>query len=127
MWPVGHQLAIACLERPWSSGSLLLFFLFFLYLTLVLLEKAMATHFSILAWRIHGQRSLVGYSPWGRKELDTTERLHFPYAIKAFTSLSLLCHLSLLSFVSLIMSLPNKQRHHLLCLLLDFHQSVHLS
>ena len=25
----------------------------------------------------HGQRSLVGYSPWGRKELDTTERLHF--------------------------------------------------
>ena len=26
----------------------------------------------------HGQRSLVGYSPWGLKELDTTERLHFP-------------------------------------------------
>ena len=25
----------------------------------------------------HGQRSLVGYSPWGHKELDTTERLHF--------------------------------------------------
>ena len=27
----------------------------------------------------HGQRSLVGYSPWGRKELDITERLtlHF--------------------------------------------------
>ena len=24
----------------------------------------------------HGQRSLVGYSPWGFKELDTTERLH---------------------------------------------------
>ena len=22
----------------------------------------------------HGQRSLVGYSPWGRKELDTTEQ-----------------------------------------------------
>ena len=28
------------------------------------LEKGMATHSSILAWRIHGQRSLVGYSPW---------------------------------------------------------------
>jgi len=25
----------------------------------------------------HGQRSLVGYSPWGRKESDTTEQLHF--------------------------------------------------
>ena len=24
----------------------------------------------------HGPRSLVGYSPWGRKESDTTERLH---------------------------------------------------
>ena len=38
-------------------------------------EKEMATHSSILAWRIHGQRSLVGYSPWGHKESDTTERL----------------------------------------------------
>ena len=25
----------------------------------------------------NGWRSLVGYSPWGRKESDTTERLHF--------------------------------------------------
>ena len=25
----------------------------------------------------HGRRSLVGYSPWGHKESDTTERLHF--------------------------------------------------
>ena len=25
----------------------------------------------------HGQRSLVGYSPWGHKESDMTERLHF--------------------------------------------------
>ena len=24
----------------------------------------------------HGQRSLVGYSPWGHKESDTTERLN---------------------------------------------------
>ena len=37
------------------------------------LEKEMATHSSTLAWRIHGWRSLVGYSPWGRKELDMTE------------------------------------------------------
>ena len=39
------------------------------------LEKGMATHSSILAWRIPGQRSLVGYSPWGCKESDTTEQL----------------------------------------------------
>ena len=39
------------------------------------LEKEMATHCSILTWRIQGQKSLVGYSPWGCKELDTTKRL----------------------------------------------------
>ena len=33
----------------------------------------MATHFSILAWRSHEQRSLVGYSPWGHKDSDMTE------------------------------------------------------
>ena len=36
------------------------------------LEKEMATHPNILAWRIHGERSLVGYSPWGCKESDMT-------------------------------------------------------
>ena len=39
------------------------------------LEKEMATHSRILAWRIHGQRSLVAYSPWGHKKLDTAEQL----------------------------------------------------
>ena len=37
------------------------------------LEKGMASHFSIFA--CHGQRSLVGYSPQGRKESETAERL----------------------------------------------------
>ena len=37
------------------------------------LEDGMAIHPSILAWINHGQRSLVGHSPLGRKELDTTE------------------------------------------------------
>ena len=31
------------------------------------LEEGMATHSSILGWRILGQRSLAGYSPWGCK------------------------------------------------------------
>ena len=35
--------------------------------------KEMATHTNILAWKIHGQRRLVGYSPWGCRESDTTE------------------------------------------------------
>ena len=45
----------------------------------------MATHSStpgssvlgILPGKSHGRRSLVGCNPWGHKELDTTERLHF--------------------------------------------------
>ena len=40
------------------------------------LEKEMATHSSILAWKIHGRGSLVGYNPGGHKELDTTEQLN---------------------------------------------------
>ena len=36
------------------------------------LQKGMATHFSILAWRIP-QRSLEGYSPWDHEESDMTE------------------------------------------------------
>ena len=37
------------------------------------LKEGMATHSSILAGESHGQRSLVGYSPWGHKGLHMTE------------------------------------------------------
>ena len=33
----------------------------------------------LLPGKSHGQRSLKGYSPWGRKESDTTEWLHFHF------------------------------------------------
>ena len=39
------------------------------------LEKKMAPHSSILAWRIPWTEESGGHSPWGRKELDTTEQL----------------------------------------------------
>ena len=32
---------------------------------------------ALLPGKSHGRKSLVGCSPWGREELDTTERLHF--------------------------------------------------
>ena len=32
-----------------------------------------------LPGKFHGLRTLVGYSPWGRKESDMTERLHFHF------------------------------------------------
>ena len=34
--------------------------------------------------KFHGWRSLVGYSLWGRKESDTTERLHFHFQIYSY-------------------------------------------
>ena len=37
------------------------------------LEKEMATHSSVLAWRVQGWRSLVGCHLWGHTESDTTE------------------------------------------------------
>ena len=36
---------------------------------------------ALLPGKSHGQRSLAGYSPWGRKESDTTERLHFSFQV----------------------------------------------
>ena len=43
------------------------------------LEKEMATHSSILAWRIPWTEELGGLQSTGRKESDTIERLHFHF------------------------------------------------
>ena len=43
------------------------------------LEKEVETHSSTLVWKIPWTEKLVGYSPWGRKELDRTEQLHFHF------------------------------------------------
>ena len=46
------------------------------------LEKEMATDSSILAWKIPWTEEPGGlYSPWGRKELDTTEQLRFHHCV----------------------------------------------
>ena len=41
------------------------------------LEMGMATHFSILAWRIPWTEEPVGYTPWDCKESERTEQLTF--------------------------------------------------
>ena len=46
-----------------------------------LLEKEMATHSSILAWRIPWTEELPGLQSTGHKESDTTERLHFFFLV----------------------------------------------
>ena len=37
------------------------------------LEEGMATHYSILAWKVPWTEELAGYCPWDHKEMDTTE------------------------------------------------------
>ena len=46
------------------------------------LEKEMATHSSILAWRIPWTEELGGLQSTGRKESDTTERLQFHLVVQ---------------------------------------------
>ena len=44
------------------------------------LEKEMAIHSSTIAWKIPWTKEPGRlYSPWGRKESDMTERLHFHF------------------------------------------------
>ena len=41
----------------------------------------------LLPGKFHGPRSLVGYSPWGRKESDKTEQLHFNFSMHGIPTL----------------------------------------
>ena len=66
----------ACVILPgYSGGRHYRYYYYFYYYFLLLLEKEMATHSTILAWRIPWTEELAGNSPWSCKELDTTERL----------------------------------------------------
>ena len=47
-----------------------------------------------LPGKSHGQRSLVGYSPWGRKESDMTERPHFPFLSMGMVLIPVSCTMS---------------------------------
>ena len=82
----GTPLQYSCLENPMDGGAWwaavhgvaksrtrLSYFTFTFHFHA--LEKEMATHSSVLAWRIPGTGSLVGCRLWGRTESDMTEGL----------------------------------------------------
>ena len=48
----------------------------------------------ILPGKSHRQKSLVGYSPWGHKELDTAEHTHIPKQRRVIQLLSHPCLLA---------------------------------
>ena len=51
----------------------------------------MATTPVFLPGKSHGQRTLVGYSSWGRKESDTTEQLRFLSFLSLVEKRAVLC------------------------------------
>ena len=51
----------------------------------------------LLPGKSHGRRSLVGCSPWGREESDTTERLHFHFHFHALEQ-EMATHFSVLAW-----------------------------
>ena len=53
------------------------------------LEKTVPTHSSIFAREFHGQRSLVGYSSRGCKELGMTEQLTLSLSLASYYQTSL--------------------------------------
>ena len=68
----------------------------------------------LLPGKSHGQRSLVGCSPWGREELDTTERLHFTFHFHALEK-EMAAHSSVLAWripgTAEPGGLPSKESH----------------
>ena len=71
----------------------------------------------LLPGESHGRRSLVGYSPWGGRERDSTERLHFPFSLYRSTNLAIICH----HFLSIDLSI------YLLYIHLFTHQPVFIT
>ena len=78
---LGTNLMLTCDSRYLSYLSPVFVFTwkwtFWDYLHLVSLEPMPV----LLPWKSHGLRSLVGCSPWGHEELDTTEWLHFHFSL----------------------------------------------
>ena len=69
----GRRSPVGC--RPWGPCSLTRLSDFTFTFHIHALEKAMATHSSVLAWRIPGTGSLVGCRLWGHTEWDTTKAM----------------------------------------------------
>ena len=77
-------------DFSWLPDDASLAFLFSFFLLLLLSIDPLSNHLWRRQWqptpvllpgRSHERRSLVGCSPWGRKESDTTERLHFHFSL----------------------------------------------
>ena len=78
--PVSTHLLSAQLPFPEESTSFCKVWVFVWGLCVCVLRQWHPT-LVLLPGKSHARRSLVGCSPWGREELDTTERLHFHFSV----------------------------------------------
>ena len=78
--PVSTHLLSARLPFPEESTSFCKVWVFVWEFCVCVLRQWHPTPVR-LPGKSHGRRSLVGCSPWGREELDTTERLHFHFSV----------------------------------------------
>ena len=63
------------------SGAILSFKTFLSFINRRLVRRQWHPTPVLLPGKSHGRRSLVGCSPWGLEESDTTERLHFHFSL----------------------------------------------
>ena len=84
-----HNLDVRSLSHMWFKS---IFFhciirvVFFIFL-MVSWRRKWQPPPVLLPGKSCGRRSQIGYSPWGRKESDTTERLHFHFEAQKFSIL----------------------------------------
>ena len=64
-----------------NKESLLLLYCIFMYSLYCIRRRQWGPTPVLLPGKSHGQRSLVGCSPWGREESGTTEQLHFHFSL----------------------------------------------
>ena len=80
---------ISNIGHYWSSANILTLFSLFLFCVSIFIVYIYCISWRrqwhptpvLLPGKSRGQKSLVGCSPWGRSELDTTERLHFHFSL----------------------------------------------
>ena len=69
--------------KAWLDDFILLFIIQWLFIILRINSQRRQWHPTpvLLPGKSHGQRSLLGCSPWGREESDTTEQPHFQFSL----------------------------------------------
>ena len=90
-WATREACGLALLPCKWYSSDLAILLLLSYSSLLGHTEMSMSNLYHqrrqwhptpvLLPWKSHGRRSLVGCSPWGRWELDTTQWLHFHFSL----------------------------------------------